>query len=322
LAAGWEKDLEATSKAVRWTLSNNLDYVFYYGPWVATNSHGYYDNLEYSDDPVKEWLIRYWAAGMPKHHNRMHYYINNFPHGSGATRPIGPETNSYSTLGINKWMIEQLGRQTPVRKSSGAGRVSIPAIKRAEPDNAIVKTNIPEKTLPPIPVYCGGVVGVKALALPENSVHYRAGGGGLYLHNNGWCSLNKEEQKSVQKIFEGSPTAIELGFEPADGWAKLLRDSYLKAGIRPDFIAANAFMANNIPTAAGWENYMKTLRGAGLPEYTLILPTFEYANFAKNIPKLLENRVSCRKDFQAIIRTAGGFVLDSPPGYAVSREEG
>ncbi len=322
LHLGWEKDLEATSKAVRWTLSNNLDYVFYYGPWASTNSHGYYDNLEYSDEPVKEWLIRYWAAGMPKHHNLMHYYINNFPHGTGATRPIGPETNSYSTLGINKWMIEQFGRQTPVKEPRGADLVEIPGIKRAEPDNTVVKTKVPEKAFPPIPVYCGGVAGVSSLAAAENSAHYRASGGGLYLHNNGWGSLNKEEQKSVQKIFRDSPAAIELGFEPAAGWAKLLRDSYLKAGIRPDFIAANAFMANNIPTAAGWENYMKALRGAGLPESTLILPTFEYANFAKNIPKLLENRVTCRKDFQAIIRTAGGFVLDTPPGYAFTREEG
>ena len=142
LHLGWEKDLEATSMAARWTLSNNLDYVFYYGPWVSTNSHGYFDNLEYSDEPVKEWLIRYWAAGMPKHHDLMHYYINNFPHATGATRPIGPETNSYSTLGINKWMIEQFGRQTPVKKPRIADLVSIPAIKRAEPDNAVAETKI------------------------------------------------------------------------------------------------------------------------------------------------------------------------------------
>ena len=185
-----------------------------------------------------------------------------------------------------------------------------------------MKTKVPEKVFPPIPVYCGGVAGVKALANPENSAHYRASGGGLYLHNNGWALLNKEEQRNVLKIFKDRPAGIELGFEPADGWAKLLRDNYLKSGIRPDFIAANAFMANNIPTAAGWETYMKALRGAGLPETTLILPTFEYANFAKNIPKLLENRVTCRNDFQAIIRTAGGFVLDTPPGYAFTREEG
>ncbi len=120
LHLGWEKDLKATSEAVRWTLSNDLDYVFYYGPWVSTNSPGYFDNLKYSDEPVKEWLIRYWATGMPKHHDRMHYYINNFPHGLGAKRPIGPETNSYSTLGLNKWIIEQVGRQTPIQKSKNA----------------------------------------------------------------------------------------------------------------------------------------------------------------------------------------------------------
>jgi len=307
LHLGWEKDLKATSEAIRWTLSNDLDYVFYYGPWVSTNSHGYYDNLEYSDEPVKEWLIRYWAAGMPKHHDRLYYYINNFPHGLGAKRPIGPETNSYSTLGLNKWMIEQVGRQTPIQESK----------------NAVVKLKkVPKKIIPTIPVYCGGVAGVKALANPENSADFRASGGGLYLHNNGWGALNNEEQKSVQKIFKDRPAAIELGFEPAEGWAKLLRDSYLKTGICPELIAANAFMANNIPTAEGWENYMKALRGAGLPKSTLILPTFEYANFATNIPKLLENRVTRREDFQDIIRTAGGFVLDTPPGYAFTREEG
>ena len=53
---------------------------------------------------------------------------------------------------------------------------------------------------------------------------------------------------------------------------------------------------------------------------TLILPTFEFQNFRPNLDTLAQNTVSHRPDFQAIIRAAGGIVLDTPAGYFFSRE--
>lgn len=173
-------------------------------------------------------------------------------------------------------------------------------------------------------VLAGGVAGADAIAVAENSSGFRADGGGLYLHNNGWAKLSKDQRSAALKIFSGKPVGIELGFAPggrAQGWAARLKSGYLNEGIRPLFIAANAFAENNHPTAEQWTAYSKTLRNAGLPESSLILPTFEYANFAPNIPKLLENTVSRNPEFQSILRTAGGIVLDTPSGYFFRREE-
>ena len=108
LESGIEKDFQSTNAAIRWTLANNLDYVFYYGPWRSTT-----DPVYYKDAP-KDWLLKFWAAGMPKFHDQMYFYTNNFPHGEGGKTPIGPETNPDSHTGFVKWLIEQVGRQTPL----------------------------------------------------------------------------------------------------------------------------------------------------------------------------------------------------------------
>ena len=176
---------------------------------------------------------------------------------------------------------------------------------------------------PVINVYAGGVAGVEALANPTTSVHFRKSGGGVYLHNNGWAALSPDQQRQVLVNFQNRPIGIELGFkESGDAWAMRLKDGYLALGMKPTFIAANAFDGNNHPTPEQWEQYSNALRGVGLPKSTLILPTFEYANFGPNLATLGENLVSQRKDFQGIIKTAGGIVLDCPPGYAFNREAG
>ena len=108
LETGIEKNLQETTQAIRWTLANNLDFVFYYGPWRSTA-----DPIYYTDAP-KDWLLKYWAAGLPKHHDKMYFYTNNFPHDKGGKTPIGPETNTNSHTGFVKWLIEQVGNQTAI----------------------------------------------------------------------------------------------------------------------------------------------------------------------------------------------------------------
>jgi hypothetical protein len=175
---------------------------------------------------------------------------------------------------------------------------------------------------PGIGVYAGGVVGGDALADSETSIKFRRSGGGLYLHNNGWAALTPVQQRQVLTHFQNLPVALELGFkEGAEAWAKRLESGYLALGIKPTFIAANAFDGNNKPTPEQWSRFSKALRAAGLPASTLILPTFEYANFGPNVATLGDNTVSKRADFKDIIKTAGGIVLDTPPGYAFKRED-
>ena len=175
---------------------------------------------------------------------------------------------------------------------------------------------------PSAEIYAGGVAGVEALAHPDSSAKFRKSGGGLYIHNNGWEALSRAQQKEVLANFQDLPVAIELGFNKDPGaWADRLRTGYLELGIKPAFIAANAFSSNRKPKPEQWIAYSQALRDAGLPATTLILPTFEYANFQGNLPTLASNKVSQRKDFQDIITAAGGLVLDSPPAFAFNREE-
>jgi arylsulfatase A-like enzyme len=168
----------------------------------------------------------------------------------------------------------------------------------------------------------GGVSGVADLVAPEHSQAFRAAGGGLYLHNNGWGKLKDAERKAVLQLFKDRPVAIELGFAPSSqAWAECYRRAYLSYGILPRFIAANAFAGNNHPTPEQWQDYSARLRQVGLPKSSLVLPTFEYANFGPNIPTLAHNKVSDRLDFQQILSEAGGLVIDSPSGYFFSREQ-
>lgn len=169
-------------------------------------------------------------------------------------------------------------------------------------------------------LYAGGVTGIADLLNPTNSQTFRAEGGGLYLHHNGWAKLTPEQRKRVLEIFQGAPVAVEVGFGSGNTWGLRYERYYLAYGVKPVFIAANAYARGNQPTVEQWRTYSAELRGHGIPGTTLILPTFEYQNFGPNIPILSENKVSSGAVFQGIIQAAGGIVLDTPPQYAMGRE--
>ena len=100
LETGWGKP-EKVIKGARWTLGQNKEYIFYYGP-IRWKGEVYYEFVE------RDWLEKFWKAGLPKHHPRMHYYLNTFPHADGRGRPVGPETDPHSVLGFTKWLVEQI----------------------------------------------------------------------------------------------------------------------------------------------------------------------------------------------------------------------
>ena len=103
LEEGWSKP-EKVVKGAKWTIDKGKEYIFYYGPltWKAEKKKKYYKFIE------RDWLKKYWKAGLPKHHPNMHYYLNTFPHEEGRKRPVGPETDPDSTLGFTKWLIEEI----------------------------------------------------------------------------------------------------------------------------------------------------------------------------------------------------------------------
>jgi arylsulfatase A-like enzyme len=175
----------------------------------------------------------------------------------------------------------------------------------------------------PSQVFAGGVAGIEDLLTPAHSQQFRAAGGGLYLHNNGWAALSVPQQRELLRLFADRPVAIELGFRPSpEAWATRYRTGYAALGITPDFICANAFDSNHRPTLDAWRRYTETLRKeGGVPDRTRILPTFEYANFGPNIPLIATTKVSQTPEFQQLIQAAGGLALDVPSGYFFKREQ-
>jgi hypothetical protein len=100
LETGWSQP-ENVVRGAKWTLARGKEYIFYYGP-IIWKSDQYYDFIE------RDWLVKYWTAGLPKHHPRMHYYLNTFPNGHGRGRPVGPESDPHSVLGLTKWLIQEI----------------------------------------------------------------------------------------------------------------------------------------------------------------------------------------------------------------------
>lgn len=101
LDSGWSKP-EKVIKGAKWTLEQDMQYIFYYGPVLWKPSKHYTPFIE------RDWLKMFWDKGLPKHHPKMHYYLNTFPHHTGRGRPIGPETDPHSVLGFTKWLIEEI----------------------------------------------------------------------------------------------------------------------------------------------------------------------------------------------------------------------
>jgi hypothetical protein len=105
LETGWSSP-EKVVKGARWTLEQDKEYIFYYGPII-------WKSEQYTEFIERDWLKAYWKAGLPKHHPRMHYYLNTFPHAHGRGRPIGPESNPHSVLGFTKWLIDEIKAPSP-----------------------------------------------------------------------------------------------------------------------------------------------------------------------------------------------------------------
>lgn len=100
LETGWSRP-EPVVRGAKWTLAQGKEYIFYYGPFRFKETEGYHEFVE------REWLYRFWEAGLPKRNPGMHYFLNAFPHG-GCKRPVGPESDPRSNLGMTKWLIREI----------------------------------------------------------------------------------------------------------------------------------------------------------------------------------------------------------------------
>jgi len=108
LEGGWS-DPDRVAKGAQWTLEQGLEYILYYGPVIWEPSEHYRPFIE------REWLETYWQRGLPKQHPKMHYYLNTFPHHTGRGRPVGPESDPHSILGLTKWLIQEVKDSTALK---------------------------------------------------------------------------------------------------------------------------------------------------------------------------------------------------------------
>jgi hypothetical protein len=95
------------ARCAKFILDKEMDYVFYYGPYIYKEDPNYYPNVE------RDWLLKYWAAGLPKNGPHMYYYLNAFPFSTGASRMVGPESDPNSYLGFLDWLIKQIKGNRP-----------------------------------------------------------------------------------------------------------------------------------------------------------------------------------------------------------------
>jgi len=116
LETGWSRP-EPVVRGAKWTLDQGKDYIFYYGPFLFRETGGYREFVE------RDWLYEFWKAGLPKRNPRMHYFLNAFPYG-GCKRPVGPESEPHSNLGMTKWLIEEVRAEQHV--GDGPTRPSTP----------------------------------------------------------------------------------------------------------------------------------------------------------------------------------------------------
>jgi hypothetical protein len=182
------------------------------------------------------------------------------------------------------------------------------------------------------PVFTGGVSGIADLSVDANSNGYRARGGNLYLHHSGWAPASNVTKDNIEALFAGKQIFVELGYGDADAakWTGIYKGNYRDRGVNANYITSNCFSSDRIPTLAGWNLWIKTMRDSGVK--ARLYPTFEYANFGPRASTLSANYVSRYKGgsvtadmqrsklFQDIIRASGGCVIDSPPGFYFARE--
>ncbi len=171
-------------------------------------------------------------------------------------------------------------------------------------------------------VYAGGVSGFRDMLDAKGSDDFRKHGGGLFLHNSAWGKIDVQERRRVLDIFSGQPVAIEIGYDKSGktDWAHWLKGAYIDLGIRPHFVTVNIFANKNVPTVEEWRAIHDKLK-AKVPDGTLVVPTFECANFGVHRDRLVRDRLSVSRPFQEIVEIAGGLTIDAPPRVLLNREQ-
>lgn len=171
-------------------------------------------------------------------------------------------------------------------------------------------------------VYAGGVLGFRDMLRPDASADFRRRGGGLFLHNTAWGNLAEQERRELLGIYAGKAIAIEIGYDKSGktDWPHWLKGAYIDLGITPHFVTVNIFADQHVPSVVEWRTTHERLK-ASVPKNTLVVPTFEFANFGAHSNRLAKEKISLSEPFQQIIQIAGGLTIDAPPRVLLTREQ-
>lgn len=120
-------------------------------------------------------------------------------------------------------------------------------------------------------VVLGGDREFDTLADPKNSEKFRAAGGGIFIHNQGWQVTTPEQKDKISELFSKKTMIILIGFDveaQAVAWGRVVERDYIEAGIQPSIITAGSAET----TAADWAAFTEGLRTGGAPNSSQVLP--------------------------------------------------
>lgn len=174
------------------------------------------------------------------------------------------------------------------------------------------------------PVVLGGVTTMQDLLNPANTADFRAAGGGLYLHNNGWDdTLSSNAQKrAVLAEFPNEQTTVELGYsDPPAQWSNHFQSDYINLGVNAETVLSNGLSGKDTSgtaTVAGAESYINAFKALHVPTVGIVLSPNNNATDADTYPF----SSSYWDDQRTIASYGGAWATDTPPSYFFERNQG
>lgn len=188
------------------------------------------------------------------------------------------------------------------------------------------------------PVLLGGTSNMTDMLTAANTDAFRAAGGGLYAHQNGWVvnlqvageapnSTNSQNQrKAIVDLFRPNNVGhVEFAYGTPSDWTNAYNAYYKANGLTADNASINFISgqddrpnSSNYPASnAAAFAYMDAMRGVGIPTVSIILSPNYNATDATDF-KFDNARWNDAKT-RAIY--GGGWTSDAPPDYFFKRDQ-
>lgn len=176
------------------------------------------------------------------------------------------------------------------------------------------------------PVVLGGTSTMRDMLTPANTDAFRAAGGGLYMHQNGWVetlmegsapnnTASQNNRKAVWNQFKTSgPGHSELSFGDLAEWTNTYRAYYTNNGVVSDTISVNGLSMIDEDfgaTVATSKQYIDAFKGKNGTQNVNIILSPNRTITQANVPFANAQWDNQRE----LARHGGGWTSDAPPVY-------